>query len=304
MASNVYLFFGEEKYDLNQRVEKIKKEFSMLEVGVNLFYLGNENIDTLSSILESVTFFGDEKLIIIKDTKLKFNTEILDNNVNEGAKVIIIEESVDKRSSEYKKLCKFAECVEFNFLDDKDMSTYIMQILKRYNLEISKETASYMVNVCGNDKTNIINELQKIVAYIDSKENVTNEIIDNVCSRTLNAKIFDLLDKIINKDRNNVVVLLDDILKQKESIVKIYIMLYKQIKQMYMIKFLKERKINNIAEYLSINPYVFSKLNKSVDKYSLNSLQDLIYYFDEYDEKTKNGEMDFEIGLKKIIFSM
>ncbi len=304
MASNVYLFFGEEKYDLNQRVEKIKKEFSMLEIGVNLFYLGSENIDTLTSILESVTFFGDDKLIIIKDTKLKFNTEILDSNVNEGTKVIIIEESVDKRSSEYKKLCKFAECVEFNFLDDKDMSSYIMQILKRYNLEISKETASYMVNVCGNDKTNIINELQKIVAYVDSKEKVTNEIIDSVCSRTLNAKIFDLLDKIVNKDRSNVIILLDDILKQKESIVKIYIMLYKQIKQMYMIKFLKERKINNIAEYLSINPYVFSKLNKSVDKYSLNSLQNLIYFFDEYDEKTKNGEMDFEIGLKKIIFSM
>ena len=27
-------------------------------------------------------------------------------------------------------------------------------------------------------------------------------------------------------------------------------------------------------------------------------------YFDEYDEKTKNGEMDFEIGLKKIICTM
>ena len=29
--SNIYLFYGEEKYDLNARVEKIKKEFSNLE---------------------------------------------------------------------------------------------------------------------------------------------------------------------------------------------------------------------------------------------------------------------------------
>ena len=37
--SNIFLFYGEEKYDLEQRVEKIKKEFSNLEVGLNLFYI-------------------------------------------------------------------------------------------------------------------------------------------------------------------------------------------------------------------------------------------------------------------------
>ena len=37
--SNIYLLYGEEKYDLNQRVEKIKREFQNLELGVNLFYI-------------------------------------------------------------------------------------------------------------------------------------------------------------------------------------------------------------------------------------------------------------------------
>lgn len=304
MDKNIYFFFGEEKFDLNQRIEKIKKEFNMLEIGVNLFYLNNENIDTLPSIIESVTFFGDEKLIIIKDTKLKFDVDMLEENSQGKTKVVIIEESVDKRSSEYKKLCKFAECIEFKSLNENEMSTYIMQILKKYSINISKDTANYIVNVCGTDKTNIINELQKIVAYVEDNKVVTNEVIDNICSRTLTAKIFDLLDKIINKDRKNIVSILDDMLKQKEPIVKIYIMLYKQIKQMYMIKSLKDKKINNIAEYLSINPYVFSKLNRSVESYTLKDLQRIIYAFDEYDEKTKNGEMDFEIGFKKIIFSM
>ena len=45
-------------------------------------------------------------------------------------------------------------------------------------------------------------------------------------------------------------------------------------------------------------------LLKSCDNYSLNELEQVIMQFDEYDEKTKNGEMDFEIGLKKIICSL
>lgn len=302
--SNVYLFYGEEKYDLNTRVEKIKKDFSNLEIGVNLFYLNKENVDELSSIIESVTFFGTEKLIIIKDTKLKFDLSFTDKNLDEDIKIIIVEDSVDKRSTEYKKLSKIAECVEFNHMNPQEMITYVIQVLKKYNLNISHDNAEYFQTVCGEDKTNNINELQKLVIYLNSGDTVTKDIIDEVCAKTLSAKIFDVLGKIINKDRKESIILLDEILKQKEPIAKISIMLYKQLKQMYMIKYLKEKNEKDIATKLGIHPYVFKNLSYSCDKYTLESLRKIIYDFDEYDEKTKNGEMDFEIGLKKIICSM
>ena len=133
--SNIYLFYGEEKYDLEQRLEKIKRQFDKLEVGLNLFYITNENIDELSSCLQGVTFFGSEKLIIIKDTKLKFNVELL-KNVDEDIKVVIVEDNVDKRTSEYKTLSKIAECVEFKYMNEDQMVNYIIQILKKYQINI------------------------------------------------------------------------------------------------------------------------------------------------------------------------
>ena len=298
--SNIYLLYGEEKYDLNQKVEKIKKEFLHLEVGVNLFYINNDNIDELESITQGVTFFGSEKLIIIKNKNLKFNVNIL-NQLDDDVKVIIIEDSVDKRLSEYKVISKIAECIEFKHLDDSKMVQYIIDILKKYKLTISYEDAQYMQSICGNDKFNNINELQKLVIYSEGKNNITKEEIDKVCSKTLSAKIFDLLDDIINKKKNEAIFLLDSLLKQKESVIKIYIMLYKQYKQLFMIKLLKEKGEKNIASVLSIHPFVVKKLNSVCNKYSVNELKNIIYAFDEYDQKTKNGDMDFEIGLKKII---
>lgn len=301
---NIFLFYGEEKYDLNMRVEKIKKEFSRLEVGVNLFYLDKENIEELSSICQGVTFFGSEKLIMIKDTKLKFNVELITKDLDPDIKVILLEESVDKRTSEYKKIAKVAEVVEFKHMDAKQLSQYIMNTLKRYQVSITSMDAEYMQSICGEDKTNTINELQKLVIYLGEGGVATRHVIDKVCSKTLHAKIFDVLSMIVNKNKEQAMMKLDELLQQKEPVIKIAMMLYKQVKQMYMIKYLREKKISDIATILSLHPFVYKNLNQSCNRYSLEELKNIMYQFDTYDEKTKNGEMDFEIGLKKIIFSM
>lgn len=298
--SNIYLLYGEEKYDINQKIEKIKKEFSNLEVGVNLFYVNIDNIDELESITQGVTFFGSEKLIIIKNTNLKFNVNLL-KDLDEDIKVIIVEDNVDKRLSEYKTLSKIAECIEYKHLDPKQMVTYIVDTLKKYNVKISYEDAEYMQNVCGEDKYNNINELQKLVIYVGNGGVVNKEIIDKICSKTLNAKLFDVLDDIINKRKKIAIDEIDTLIRQKEPIVKIYIMLYKQFKQLYQIKVLKSKNNTNFAQELSIHPFVAKKLSFSADKYTESELKNIIYAFDEYDQKTKNGDMDFEIGLKKII---
>ena len=71
----IYLFYGEEKYELYKEVEKIKNEFESLEVGVNFFNISKENVYELDSLYEAVNFFGTNKLVIIKDTNLKFDVK-------------------------------------------------------------------------------------------------------------------------------------------------------------------------------------------------------------------------------------
>ncbi len=301
--ANIYLLYGEEKYDLNRKVEQIKKEFPKLELGVNLFYINKENIKELEDVIQEMTFFGNSKLIIIKDTSLKFDTEVL-KDLNDGTKVVIIEDSVDKRLASYKQLSKMAECLEFKHLNENQRTTYIIQTLKKYGKDIDLKTAEYMQSICGEEKSNIINELKKIVIYLDDKSKVTVEDVEKICSKTLNAKIFDVLEKIVNKNKEKAILSLNELLAQKEPIIKIYIMLYKQIKQMYMIKIMKDKREQDIAKKLGIHPFVFKNLSISSEKYTIDELKKIIYEFGEYDEKTKVGEMDFEIGLKKIICNM
>lgn len=303
-VSGVYLFYGEEDYDISRYIEKIKKCFDNLEVGVNLSILDKSNIDMLSDLCDLVSFFGSKKLIIVKDTGLKFNVNMLDN-INEDTTIIIEEKSVDKRTSEWKYLSKNHLCIEFAKLNEKDAATYVIKTLSAYDIKVSQEVADYMIASCTSDKLLLINEFKKITAYLEKGSMLTKEDIDYICVKTLNAKVFDMLDLAVAKKTDEAIYKLKELLQQKESAIGISIMLFKQIKQMYMIKLIQQDgTINNIAEILGIHPFVYRKLSYNEKKYTIDELKKLILEFGEYDEKSKIGEMDMENGLIRIIASM
>ena len=306
---SIYLLYGTETYDIENYVEKIKKCFSNLEVGVNYFILDKTNLDSLEDICDSVSFFGLEKLIVVRNTGLKFNKEILENINNPELVVVITEENVDKRTSEYKYLNKKAICVEFNKLNEKDAMFFVKRMLNAYKINVSDEVAKYLVSVCTSDKQILINEFRKIVAYLNQGDWLTQEVIDKICSKTLDAKIFDLMDNIIGKKKQEAISLLEDMLSQGTYIGIITSMLFKQIKQIYQIK-LMEKKIKetgiylDIAKELGIHPFAFSKLKQASGQYTLEHLEELMLDFDEYDENSKTGKVDIVLGLKTIILKM
>lgn len=308
-VKGIYLIYGDEKYDIEKYIEKIKKCYGNLEKGVNFFVLDKTNIDTLSDVIDSVSFFGLEKLIVIKNINLKFNKEILENITNPELAIIFVEENVDKRTSEYKYLTKKAICVECTKLNEKDAAFFVIRTLNQYKIKVSDDVAKYMVNACTEDKQTLINEFKKIVAYLNEGDSLTKEVIDNICTRTLDAKIFDLMDLVVAKKKKEALKVLDDMLAQKTYIGVISSMMYKQIKQIYGIKLMekkiKETGINiSIATELGMHPFVFNKLKAAAASYDIEDLENLLLEFDEYDSNSKTGRIDIELGLKRIILQM
>lgn len=305
----IYLLYGTETYDIENYVEKMKKCFLNLEAGVNFFVLDKTSIDSLADICDSVSFFGLEKLVVIKNTGLKFNKDILENINNPELVIIIVEENVDKRTAEYKYLAKKAICVEFNKLNEKDAVFFVKRMLNAYKINVSDDIAQYLVSVCTVDKQILINEFRKIVAYLEQGATLTQETVDKICSKTLDAKIFDLMDCIIGKKKKEAISMLEDMLAQGTYIGIITSMMFKQIKQIYGIKLMekksKEEGINiDIAKELGIHPFVFSKLKASSSMYTLEHLEKLMLDFDDYDENSKTGKVDIVLGLKTLILKM
>ncbi len=312
-VSGVYLFFGEEDYDINRYIDKIKKTFKNIQMGLNYFNIDKSNISTLPDVISMVSFFGEQKLIVIKDTGLKFNMDIFESMNKEEIAVLIVEKTIDKRTSEYKYLNKNAECIEFAKLKDVEAINYVIKTLKAYGIVLEKEVAEHIVISCTSDKNTLINEFKKIVAYLENKESkekvLTKETVDKICSKTLSAKTFEVLELAINKNKLKAIKGAEDLIEQKESPVGITILLFKQIKQMYIIRLIMERdKKNgtrtNIVEVTGMHPYTYKKLEEASRRYTVKELESLIIEFDEYDERSKIGEVDGEKGLIRLIMNI
>lgn len=302
--SGIYFLYGDESYDIQRYINKIKKCFNNLTLGVNYFEITKDNISDLASVCEGVTFFGEDKLVIIKETKLKFNIDILENISSDKLVVIIIEESVDKRTTDYKKISKMSVVVTFNKQTPKDAVFFIIKMLNAYKIKVTKEVAEYMLSVCTEDKQTLINEFRKITAYLKPSEQLTKEVIDKICVKTIDAKIFDIIDLLLKDDKQSAVKLYDDLIASKVYTGIIEAILFKHIKNIYYIKLMMQDenyKNIDIAKELKIHPFVYSKLISQINKYNIDKLENLIYEFDKYDFLSKTGKMDQTLGLKKLL---
>ena len=194
----------------------------------------------------------------------------------------------------------------FPGLDEKDAVFFVKRTLNAYKINVTDEVATYLVSVCTEDKQTLINEFRKIVAYLEQGETLTKDVIDKICSKTLDAKVFDLLDLIIAKKKSEALLMLEDILAQNTYIGIVSSMLFKQIKQIYLIKLTeKEKGLNSVtAKELGIHPFVFGKLKAVSSMYKIQELENLMLEFDEYDENSKTGKVDIVLGLKQIILKM
>lgn len=307
--NGVYLIYGTETYDVQRYIEKMKKNIPNLQNGVNFFMLDKTNIDTLKDTIDSVSFFGLRKFILVKDINLKFNKDVLEDITNPELLLVFVESAVDKRTAEYKYLAKKAKVVECNKLNEKDAVMFIIRTLSSYKIKLTEDTAKYLVSVCTLDKQILINEFRKIVVYLGEDSILTKEVIDTICSKTLDAKIFDLMDLVLAKKKVEALNMLDDLIASKTYIGQISSMIFKQVKQMYEIKLMEDKirkeGINvNIATSLGIHPFVFSKLNASAKSYLLSDLENILLDFDEYDAEMKQGKIDAIIGLKQIILKI
>jgi len=78
---SIYLLYGEEKYLLENAVNKIKKNFGPLQEGINYCILDESNVENIISEIETPSFGFEKKLIIVnkagllnKETKTKRST--------------------------------------------------------------------------------------------------------------------------------------------------------------------------------------------------------------------------------------
>lgn len=216
--SNIFLFTGEERYLLDQELQRRRDGFVQKFGADTVFLYGPENFEP-SSMMQNILGWGlfvTKKLIIIKhiptDGSQKIPAKVQEqfvdaftkqfSNISPDVLVAFISYKPDKRTKLFKFLEKNAQVKSFTSLSDVARKTYI----KNRSIWLSREWDSmdYFLTQVGSDLYRLESEADKLVirAQKNAVTTITKAHIDAVVFGQVQANTFALFDYMfVNMDK-------------------------------------------------------------------------------------------------------
>lgn len=315
--SSVYLFYGPEKYLIEVYVKRyIDKIFAEGDSMMNYdkFDQESKDMDAVLSSLETLPFFAQRRVVVLEnmglfEAKNKNRQEVLLEKlekVKESVVCFIIEEKVDKRAKLYKYADKAGMSCEFGFMEENELVRYIMGEMKKFDISISLEVGRYFIETVGYELNSINIELRKLVDYLGDKKQVEKNDIEVINTKHIEAKIFDLVDALGNKNKQLAIGLLRDMLDLKEPIQRIFVMITRQFTLIYQVKLHGEKRSSSdmMAKDLGVPPFVLRKLTGQAGKFDKMAIKKLLVELHDMEYASRTGRMDLEAGIEMMILGL
>lgn len=328
---SLYLLYGEEEFLLETSVKKIKKIFGELINGINYIQIDEKNIDKLIDEIQTPAFGYPRKLIIVKEsgifkketrgkkkeetvsTKKSKKDKTLQEKISEYLKeniaeiqatvtIIFIEKEI--ATNELQKTIDVLGVVcNFEKLKPIQISKRIKAICNAYKVNIDDRTMSYFIETCGTSMLTLINEIRKLIEYVGENGTIKIQDIDKLSIKELDSVIFDLTDSLGQKNIDQALTTLHELLYNKEPIQKILVTLYNHFKKLYLIM-LAEKYNTNATEALNLKPnqmFLITKYKKQARYFRKSELKSILQKLIDLDYKSKKGLIDVNIGLEAIL---
>ena len=302
-----YLLFGEEPFMIRHYKNALKNAVLGNGDKMNLSTFTGKvtDINSIIEIAETLPFFTDYRCILIENSGLFSSANELSEYIDkipESTVIIFAEAEVDKRTKLYKAVNKQGLSVEFEVQKESDLVNVIIKKFAADKIQISSDLAKYFVTRIGTSMDELFSEADKLISYVYEKRTVTKEDIDNVCARQLSDKIFDIMDYMGKKDRENAIGYYLDLIGLQESPVKILSLINNHFTRLYNVKNLAaEGKSGEIASLLKLPPFFVKKYIDQANNFSFEKLKDALEYGIFIDNAIKTGEMNEYVAVESMI---
>ena len=320
--NSVYLLYGEELFLLENSLRKIKSLFGETVKGINFISIDDTNISELISDIETPAFGYEKKLIIARNTgilkkegkrknaeitklKEKINTYINENIkiINQSVVLVFVEEEADPKQELYKTIDKLGTICKFDYQKPIQIEKRLKAICNGYKVQIDNSNIQYLIECCGTNMQDLINETRKLIEYAGENGKIQKEDIDKLAIKKMESIIFELTDNLGKKDITKALEVLKNLIYAKEPIQKILITLYNHFKKIYFTT-LAVKYNKDVATSLNLKPnqtFLVNKYKTQARCFKEKELKDILQSLRDLDYNYKNGLIDLQIGLESIL---
>ena len=321
-TKGIYLLYGEDTFLLEQQLNKIKKNFGETIKGINYIYIDENSVQELIADIETPAFGYPNKLIIARETgifkrevkgrsggaskelKDKINSYLKENvdMINESVILVFVENQAEKNSI-YNTIEKIGTVCNFEEQKPFQIIKRLKAICNAYKVNVDENTLQYLIESCGTNMQDLINEIRKLIEYAGENGTIQKQDIDKLCIKKIESIIFDLTDNLGQKKVKEAMEVLYNLIASKEPIQKILITLYNHFKKLYFVK-LAIYYNKDIVQSLQLKPnqmFLVNKYKLQAKGFKTSELRKIIQELEDLDYKYKIGLIDLNVGLEAIL---
>lgn len=223
----------------------------------------------------------------------------------EWARVIFIERG---KLADSNKILKLAQSggngYEKNFTVPKDSTQWIIGRARDvYGAKIEPGAATALASVTVGDLRRADNELLKLVSYAGTERPITEADVVLLTPYLAEANMFEMVDALAEGRGKAALSLVHRLLETDADVFGLYGMITRQFRLLLLAKehLTTGGAPKEIAQAISVHPYVAEKLAKQSRSFTLDGLESIYRALQDYDFKMKTGQIEPELALDLLI---
>jgi DNA polymerase-3 subunit delta len=273
----VYYFYGEDYYLLQNALKAIETSASSF----------------ITSDFDKETFYGEGKNL---DEILSFASAFpLESPIDFTVIVFIHDGAISNVNSEpYKTLLAQNFLFEAKELKGKNLLKWLTGYVEKKDKSITEENAQMLMDISGESRTMLENQLEKIITFMNEEKEITFEHIQSLSTKLKQYSIFDLQNAIGKKEKDKAITIAFNLLDNGAEPVFIIAMLTRYFTGVSRVGELTQIKTTpqQAARIVGTHPYFYKDYQQARMNYSDENLTNVFRSLLKADLSVKTTSAD------------
>ncbi|HEY3374408.1 MAG TPA: DNA polymerase III subunit delta [Candidatus Aquicultor sp.] len=313
----VYLIFGDKKMiaeGLARLKNRIGAQFD-LEFNFNRFSGGDTNAAYIIEAANTLPFMSDKRLIVVKDVEKLSADDITRlvkyiENPSDTTCLVLVANTINRASRLYKAVEKAGEIAEYKLKESP--LTWIKKEFGARGQLVSDAVARHILQVVGSDLLRLSIEIEKISLYCNDDRIIDPGDVDPIITKSTELSVFDLVDRIGERNIRRALEILDSLLQQKEAPLAILALIARHFRLLLRTKVWVETGHDNryLVEHLTgdagkkLPSFVVAKYREQSYNFSADELKGMFERMLQADIALKSSAQSAESTMQDLIIQL
>ena len=306
---NIYLLYGEEDYLKLQYKNKLLAALVNEGDNMNFSKYEDSGINTAQVIdqAETMPFFAEHRVILIENSgfgkKIPEDLGKYLSEIPEFTIFIFVEPAADKRGKLYKAAKAAGRDIELKMPDENILAKWVGAQLNSAGKQMKRDAWSQYLIMTHDSMDNMAHELDKLIAYVGDRNQITIDDVNAVCIARVETKIFDMLNAMSAKNMPKTMDLYQDMLAAKEPPMLILAMIVRQFTQMKVIKELSSfgNNASTIARKIGVPDFAVKRTMQLANNFTQQEIADLLKDAADFEEQFKTGRLNEKLAVELLM---